>query len=118
MPRSLFHHLAAGDSANPFLEDAPLVTPSDDPFGPSPAAGAAGGWAAEPAYVREEALLAAQAAGASASPADKPGRSLFGRSRSPSPHPAAAQPGRARQRQPAGQQRAPAFGEGALTKWH
>lgn len=105
---------------NPFAQDAPLVAPSDDPFAPSQPA--AGGWAAEPGYLREQALLAAQQEADAHSPPSDSKHHWFGRSHSSSPQPAAAaaatQPGRARQRQPAGQQRAPAFGEGALAKWH
>lgn len=108
---------ARADEPNPFAYEAPLVAPSDDPFAPSQQA-AAGGWSAEPGYLKEQALLVAQEAGTESPPADKHWFGL-GRSSSPSPPPAAApQPSRARQRQPAGQQRAPAFGEGALTKWH
>lgn len=108
---------ARADEPNPSAYEAPLVAPSDDPFAPSQQA-AAGGWAAEPGYLKEQALLAAQGADSQSPPADKHWFGV-GRSSSPSPPPAAApQPSRARQRQPAGQQRAPAFGEGALTKWH
>ncbi|PRW57625.1 epsin-1-like isoform X1 [Chlorella sorokiniana] len=114
------HHKKAArrDEPNPFAFTSPPPPPSDDPFAPSQQP-AAGSWASEPGYLKEQALLAAHEAGTQSPPSDKHHWFGLGHSSSPSPPPAAApQPSRARQRQPAGQQRAPAFGEGALTKWH
>lgn len=109
---------AAGRAASPFSSSTPL--PGDDPFAASPASpaapAAAGGWEAEPEWLREQAALLAQQQVATG----KARGGLWGRSRSPSPPPPpapAAGPPR-RNRQAAGQQRAPAFGEGALEKWH
>lgn len=91
---------------------------------PSPAATPLG-WEQEPSWVREQALLAAQRAAAEEQQAHGE-RWAFLRgghrsSSSPEPRPAAAAAtgSRARQQQQSTLvQRAPAFGEGALSKWH
>lgn len=83
------------------------------------------GWESEPSWLREQALLIAQQAAAEEHRGERWGFLRGGhrsRSSSPEPRPAAAATvagSRARQRQPAGAvQQAPAFGEGALTRWH